>query len=65
MLTLGTAVIWCSVFKTAAVIKPPKETEPLIVTKSPTTQPCDESVAVITAEPSVAAKEDLYENELD
>ena len=35
---------------------PPKETAPLMVTKSPTTAPCDESVAVIAAEPSVAEK---------
>ena len=42
-------------FKTAAVIVPPKEAAPDITTKSPSTAPWAESVAVIVADPLVAA----------
>ena len=56
MLAVGTVAIWYSWFRTLAVTKPPSETAPDIVTKSPATAPCDESVAVIVEEPLVAAK---------
>lgn len=56
----GIPVIWYSCSKTASVILPPEPnpalSTPLKVTKSLTTAPWLESVAVMVEEPLVAAK---------
>ena len=48
--------IWYSWFKTLAVILPPNEIAPEIVTKSPSVAPWLLSVATIVEDPLVAAK---------